>query len=294
MGGSVERAKRGLVAEWRLHALSVVSLAVAFVCLGAALLVVVNLDALKQRWGRTGRASVYLKDDAQPAQVEAIVTALKATPEVRGVRYLSPADARAAAIGETGGASADSTLKALPAEAFPASIEIDVAPEVPEADVTAIMNKLSGLPAVEGVETYGTWTERLGKVLQGGTLAAAALAAIVFGAVLAVVASTMRLALTRRRTEVEVLRLVGASDSFVRTPYVLEGTFQGALGAATALVILGALFSIVRGRLDGDLTSLLGLDPMFLPWSVVAAMVACGAVLGALGGALGLRRLTTV
>ncbi|MEO7094410.1 MAG: permease-like cell division protein FtsX, partial [Polyangiales bacterium] len=251
MGGSVERAKRGLVAEWRLHALSVVSLAVAFVCLGAALLVVVNLDALKQRWGRTGRASVYLKDDAQPAQVEAILTALKATPEVRGVRYLSPADARAGALGETGGTT-DATLKALPAEAFPASIEIDVAPEIAEVDVTAIMNKLSGLPAVEGVETYGTWTERLGKLLQGGTLAAAALAAIVFGAVLAVVASTMRLALTRRRTEVEVLRLVGASDSFVRTPYVLEGTFQGALGAATALVILGALFSIVHGRLDAE------------------------------------------
>jgi cell division transport system permease protein len=289
MAGSLERAKRGLYAEWRLHVLSVVSLAVAFVCLGAALLVVVNLHGLKERWGRIGRASIYLKDGAAPQQVEALVSALKQTEGVREVRYLSPADARNTALG--GG---DPTLKALPADAFPASIEVDVAPEVPEADVANIVAKVGSLPAVDGVETYGTWTERLGSLLQGGTLAAGALAAIVFGAVLAVVASTMRLALTRRRTEVEVLRLVGASDGFVRTPYVLEGTFQGAIGSATAVLILGALFFLVKSRANGDLSGLLGLDPTFLPPLVMAAMVATGALLGALGGALGLRKLTAV
>jgi cell division transport system permease protein len=292
MATSIERAKRGLIAEWRLHALSVVSLAVAFVCLGAALLVVVNVQALKDRWGRTGRASIYLKDGAPPQQVEAIVAALKETPEVRDVRYMSPADARMLAVGD--GNAADSTLKSLPQDAFPASIEIDVAPEVSDADVRAMTAKLQTLPAVDGVETYGAWTDRLATVLQGGTLAALALATIVFGAVLAVVASTMRLALTRRRSEVEVLRLVGASDSFVRTPYVLEGTFQGAIGSASAVAVLATLFMIVRGRLDGDLAGLLGLDPTFLPWTVIAAMIAVGAMLGALGGALGLRKLTTV
>ena len=291
MSGSIERAKRGLLAEWRLHALSVVSLAVAFLCLGAALLVVFNLHALKERWGRTGRASVYLRDGAPPAQVEAIVSALKRVPEVREVRYLSPADARAAVYGQSGG---DPTLKAVPQEAFPASIEIDVAPEVGEAEVQAIVSKLASLPAVEGIETYGTWTARLGSVLQGGTLAAVALATIVFGAVLAVVGSTMRLALTRRRTEVEVLRLVGASDSFVKTPYVLESTFQGALGSAAAVSVLALLFFLVKSRLDADLAGLFGLDPTFLPPLAVLGMVATGALLGAMGGALGLRRLTTV
>ncbi len=289
MAGSLERAKRGLYAEWRLHALSVVSLAVAFVCLGAALLVVVNLHDLKERWGRIGRASVYLKDGAPPQQVEALVSALKQTEGVREVRYLSPIDARNAALGV-----ADPTLKALPQDAFPASIEVDVAPEVPEAEVQAMVNKLGQLPAVDGVETYGTWTARLGSLLQGGTIAAGALALIVFGAVLAVVASTMRLALTRRRTEVEVLRLVGASDGFVRTPYVLEGVFQGAIGSATALAILALLFFTVKAHADGDLSGLLGLDPAFLPLPVIAAMIATGGLLGALGGALGLRKLTAV
>src|SRR5205823_2997690 len=119
----------------------------------------------------------------------------------------------------------------------------------------------TSLPAVEGVETYGTWTERLGKLLDGGTIAAIGLSTLVFGAVLAVVASTMRLAMTRRRSEIEVLRLVGASERFVRTPYVLEGTFQGAVGAAAAITLLAAFFFALRTRMDADLGSILGINP---------------------------------
>ena len=59
---TTRRARRGMVREWRLHALSVFSLAVAFVCLGASLLVVANLRLVEQRWAHAGRASVYLRD----------------------------------------------------------------------------------------------------------------------------------------------------------------------------------------------------------------------------------------
>jgi len=289
MSGSIERAKRGLLAEWRLHALSVVSLAVAFVCLGAALLVVVNLHGLKERWGRTGRASVYLKDTATSQQIEQLTAALRQAPTVREVRYLAPAEARQEAT-----SSNDSVLGKLPQEAFPASLEVDVADGTAESDVAALVGKLQTLPTVESVETYGTWTQRLGTLLRAGTLAASALAAIVFGAVLAVVASTMRLALSRRRTEVEVLKLVGATDGFVRRPYVIEGAALGALGAGFAIMVLGLLYQIVRNRFDGDLASLFGLDPSFLPPPVMLALVLTGAMLGAMGGALGLRRLTAV
>jgi len=80
--------------EWRLHALSVFSLAVAFVCLGAALLVVTNLRAAENRWAHAGRASVYLKDGASQDDVEALRGALVLVPGVTGARYMSSGDAR--------------------------------------------------------------------------------------------------------------------------------------------------------------------------------------------------------
>jgi cell division transport system permease protein len=150
------------------------------------------------------------------------------------------------------------------------------------------------LPSVEDVETYQVWTERLSRLVKGGVAAALLLAIVVFASVLAVVGSTIRLALQRRKTEVEVLKLVGATDRFVKGPFLLEGSAQGAVGATFAVMLLGVLFFLVRARLDGELISLVGVEPAFLPWHIALGMVAVGALLGTIAAALGLRRLVAV
>jgi cell division transport system permease protein len=289
---TTRRARRGMVREWRLHALSVFSLAVAFVCLGAALLVVANLRAVEQRWAHAGRASVYLRDGATQDDVDALRVALARVPGVRGVRYVSGGDARVE-FGQTE-LQNNPVLAALPAEAFPASIELDVAPELPDAELADMVEKMKQLPAVDDVETYQSWTERLARLVRGGVAAAGLLAAVVLVSVLAVVGSTMRLALQRRRTEVEVLKLVGATDGYVKKPFVVEGGVQGAAGAFAAVVLLGMLFLLVRGRLDGELASLVGVEPTFLPWPVAVGMVALGALLGAAAAMASLRKLVAV
>jgi len=277
--------------EWRLHALSVFSLAVAFVCLGAALLVVTNLRAAENRWAHAGRASVYLKDGASQEEVDSLRGALVLVPGVTGARYLSSGDARRQFGSDTDG---HGELSALPTEAFPASIEIDVAADMPDADLAAMIGKMKELPSVDDVETYKSWTEKLARLVRGGVAASALLALVVFASVLAVVGSTMRLVLQRRRMEVEVLKLVGATDAYVRKPFVIEGSVQGALGAAGAIALLALLFLVVRGRLDEELAALVGVDPSFLPWPVAGGMVLLGAALGAMAALASLRKLVAV
>lgn len=290
--GTTRRARRGMLREWRLHALSVFSLAVAFVCLGAALLVLTNLRAIEERWAHAGRASIYLKDNAAAQDVESLKTALTAVPIVTNVKYVSQAAARTEFGQKEAGPRAE--LAALPVEAFPASIEIEVRSDVTDQELTDVVMKLRQLPAVDDVETYQAWTERLGRLIRGGVAAAALLALVVFASVLAVVGSTIRLALQRRRTEVEVLKLVGATDRFIKGPFLVEGMSQGALGATGAIALLGTLFFLVRGRLDAELASLVGIEPSFLPWQVVLGMVGVGMLLGMVAALLGLRRLVTV
>lgn len=290
--GTTRRARRGMLREWRLHALSVFSLAVAFVCLGAALLVLTNLRAIEDRWAHAGRASIYLKDSAVAQDVEQLKTALTAVPVITSVRYISASQARTEFGQKEGAGKAD--LASLPVEAFPASIEIEVKSDTSDADLTDVVTKLRQLPAVDDVETYAAWTERLARLIRGGVTAAALLALVVFASVLAVVGSTIRLALQRRRTEVEVLKLVGATDRFIKGPFLIEGISQGALGALGALALLGGLFLVVRGRLDVELASLLGVEPSFLPWEVAGGMVLVGMLLGMVAALLGLRRLVTV
>lgn len=292
LDGTTRRARRGMLREWRLHALSVFSLAVAFVCLGAALLVVTNLRAVEERWAHAGRASIYLRDNAPASDVETLKTALSAVPGVTAVRYVSAAQARTEFGKVENGAKNE--LASIPVEAFPASLEIDVRPDLTNAEIGDMVQKLRQLPAVEDVETYQAWTERLARLVRGGVAAAALLALVVFASVLAVVGSTIRLALQRRRTEVEVLKLVGATDRFVKGPFLVEGMSQGAMGAIGALGLLGALFLLVRGRLDAELAALVGVEPSFLPWQVALGMVLVGMLLGMIAAMLGLRRLVQV
>jgi hypothetical protein len=94
-------------------------------------------------------------------------------------------------------------------------------------------------------------------------------------------------------TEIDVGE-VGASDSFVKGPFLLEGGMQGALGAAGAIALLAVLFSVMRDKLDVELATLVGVEPSFLPWPVIVALVGVGAMLGMMAAALGLRKLVNV
>lgn len=283
----LERALRGARNDLRLYALSVFSVAVAFVCLAAAILVVVNVHGLHARWAGMGRLSVYLKPETSEEDAQAIERALAKTPGVARVRHVSREEARK----ELSGTGSDPVLEALPIEAFTASLELALEPGLPATRIEKLKAQLGALPLVENVQSYEAWSQRLGALLNGGVSAALLLAAVVFAAVVSVVSSTIRLSLERRRIEVEVLKLVGATDDYVRRPFVVEGAAQGAIGAVLAVLLLGALFLVVSFQVDPALFTLLGIEPLFLPWFVALALVVLGALLGATSARFSLRRL---
>jgi cell division transport system permease protein len=287
-GGTRLGAWRAGRSDLRLHALSVFSLAVAFVCLAAALLVVTNIQAVRDRWARAGRATVYLRDVAPESDVTALTRALEETGGIQRVRRVSQEDARREL------AANDEAMAALPPGAFPASIEVAFTDRITDEELKTIALRLRSLPAVESVETYDRWTERLSTLLSGGVTAAVCLALLVLGAVVSVVGSTMRLLLQRRKIEVEVLRLVGATNEFIRRPFVLEGATQGALGSAVAVGLVGLLFLLVKGSVDGQLATLVGVAPRFLPWEMALGMIALGGALGAATAFFSLRKLATI
>jgi cell division transport system permease protein len=289
-GAASTRTWRAGRSDLTLHVYSIFSLAVAFVCLAAALLVVTNLANVRDRWSRAGRATVYIRDGASDADVQTITQALESTHGVKKVRLVSAVEARREVVTD----EADKMLAALPAAAFPTSLEVGFTDEMSDEALEQTALKLRAVPAVESVETYQRWTEKLSALLGGGVTASVCLAIIVLAAVVSVIGSTMRLLLHRRKIEVEVLKLVGASDAFVRRPFVLEGATQGALGAVLAIVLLGGLFLIVRGRFDQELAGLLGVSPAFLPWHVALAMVLLGGLLGAATAIVSLRRMVRV
>ena len=282
-----DRAFRAMRSDIEVHLLSIFSVGVAFVCLVTAMLVVVNVQHVQNRWQHIGKLSVYLYANAAPERINDLDRALRATAGVSGVRFVSSQEARRDLMSD----HVDDTLAALPEQAFPASLEVDTLESLTLEARERMAQQLQTLPGVESVETYANWSSKLASVFSGGVTAAAVLALIVLGAVVSVVSSTIRMALHKRHAEVEVLKLVGATDSYVRGPFIVEGAAQGALGAVVALCLVGALYSFVRNAFETHLTALLGVNISFLPWTLSAGLLLGGAALGAAAAHLSLRRL---
>jgi cell division transport system permease protein len=282
-----ERAFRGVKSDLRTHLLSVFSVGVAFVCLVATLLVVVNVERVHDRWQSIGRLSVYLRANTNDKQAAELEQALRATPYIRQVRYLSSEAARRELLRD----DPDEVLAGLPEQAFPASLEVETDEPMSLERRQKLVTQLSSLPAVETVETYENYGKKLGKALVGGVTAAGLLAFVVLLAVVSVVSSTMRLSLQRRLLEVEVLRLVGATDDYVRKPFLVEGMAQGALGALFAITLVGILYLLVRGSTFEQFSLLLGVSPAFLPFSLCAGLVVSGGCMGVFAAYLSLRKM---
>ncbi len=280
------RALRGVRQQLGTQLLSVLTVALALFCMGGALLALENAGAMERRWASPLRVTVFLSDGATGEQTESLRSALAALPEVAEARYVSPAEARAA-LGQGG----DRAVTSAPVELFPATIELRLVPSaVTAARAAGVADRVRRLPMVADVETYRGFTERLRALLSGGRVAVAVMALGVLLCVLAVVSNTIRMSLAARLREIEVLRLVGATPSYVRGPFLLEGAMLGGLGAALALVSLGALFFLGRAQFEATLGAALGVSPVFLSWTVLLAFLAGGGALGAMGSAAALRR----
>ena len=287
----VDRAWRGARSEWKMHTVSAVGSAVAFLCLAFALIALTNIHQVKKRWESAGRVSAYLVPGVEAARVDVLADVLSKTPGIRAARYMSAKASRDALVS----ADAQETLLArLPKEAYPESFEVYFEEGISKKRSQAVVSTLVQLEEVESLETYGSWTARVARFVDAAMMVTLLLSLVVFFAVATMVSSSTKLMLERRREEVEVLRVVGATKGYVRQPFMVEGAVQGAAGALVALCLAGAIFAFLTRRFDEHLTVLLGVAPMFLPWFVCIALVLLGALLGAAASLFSLRRSFSV
>jgi len=281
------RAKRGIKEDVRLYVVAVWTLTVAFLFLAASLLAMANLSQIADRWGQSGRLTIYLRDGARPSDVEQLRMALEALPEVREIEQVSPSTAREQFLD---GSSVSGELAALPPDVFPSSLDVTIAPGTPAARLTSITERIARFGAVEGAETYRSWFDRVDALLAAAGVAAGIVALLVAICVIAVVANTIRLAVAGRRDEIEVLKLCGATDGFVRGPFLVEGAAQGLAASVFATMILAIAFVVLRAPVDTVLGTLAGVSAVFLHPLVFVALLVGGAAIGALGSALSLGR----
>ncbi|MEM7447123.1 MAG: permease-like cell division protein FtsX [Myxococcota bacterium] len=281
------RARRGLREDLRLYLVAVSSLTVAFISLTGALVAVQNLELFAKRWGETGRLSIYLKDDASAQDVSQLRSAISALSEVADLQHLTSEAARQQFFQE---AKVGAEFSELPLEVFPSSLEVVLVAGVSTKRVRRIASKVGQFHAVDSVETYLGWFDRIAGLVSAVRVLAAFLIVVVLLCVAAVVGNTIRLAIASRRGEIEVMKLCGATDNFVRGPFLMEGAIQGGLAALFAVLFLFAGYIFLHGEINEALHAFTGIRLVFVSVPTVIGILFAGVLLGGLGSFISLRR----
>jgi cell division transport system permease protein len=284
-------SRRAAVNLWRAPLPSLVSVLTVGLSLfiGASFVLgLLTARALITSWGAEANLTVYLDKGATDEQARALAGTIAAQEQGLEVRYVDRATALQrlrADLGELGPA-----LDGLPQNPLPPSLEIIPHDAMQSAGVRVLAAQLGNLPFVHDVEYGREWLDKLealGRGLRG--FAAGALLAVV-GAALLVVANTIRLAVYARRDEIEIMKLVGATDGYVRAPFLLEGALQGVLGAALAVGGIVAAQHWLLPQASQAFAFAAGVSAMHLLPLHAAALLGAGALVGFLGSWIAVAR----
>ncbi len=293
VGYFVRTALGSMVRSPFVHVIAVAALAMALFGYGVARIASTQLEALLHSLGGEVEFTVYLADDAPADQLDELEKAL-VTRTHGTARRVAPAEALgrlAAQLGEEGKA-----LTELGDNPLPWSLEVRLPSEArdPEA-LKALAESVKRLPFVTGVDYGEEAIARLSLIARALRLAIAIAFALVFLTTVIIVSATLQLAIFARRDEIEIQKLVGGTDTFVRFPFLIEGLVQGLLGGASSL---GLAWLAVRA-LESDPSSpvaFLRLSGHFaVDWPRLGAeMLGLAVALGLLGSFVAVRRFLRV
>lgn len=230
---SLRRAWHGFWKNALMSLAATATMVLALVLLAGLIILVNGLNDTLAYVQSEVQVVAYLKDSTSQQDAIALETTLQKMPQVAKVQFVSKAQAYQDFLSRHPG-EAD-IINSLPNNPLPASIQINLTDPTDYVDVATYLNSQPGVDHVMNIRQTVDQLNTVISVLQtGGTV----LLGIVGLIVLFIVVNTIRLAVVARADEIEIMQLVGASDAFIRWPFIFEGAMVGLFGAAITIALL--------------------------------------------------------
>ena len=248
-----------------------------------------NVRDATRGWDAGSRISLFLKSEIDDAEARALAESLADRPQVASARLIT----RARALEEFRELSGFAEVMEAFADEnpLPAVVVLEPRPSTVESELEGLLESLGSLAQVDFAQFDLAWLKRLYAVLRLLERGALVLAALLAVGVILVVGNTMRMGIENRREEIEIAKLFGATNAFIRRPFLYSGLLYGVVGGSIAwLLIRSSLLLLAEPveRLAGLYASsfrLTGLDGQ-----ASAVLLAAGALLGLLGSWLSVGR----
>ena len=273
---------------------AVVTTAFTMLGMGVFLLLYLNIQGVLSSLHEEIKVIVYFRDSVTPQAMMALRVRLSDDAAVSGIEVVTREQALESFRNRF--PSEERLLNGLGENPFPASLVLKIVPRFRTSKAVAdLVQKLQALPEVEEVLYNRELIENLAAGLRYLRLLGILVGAVLAASMVTILANTIRLTLYARREDIEILRLIGATPGFIKTPFLLEGALLGGFGAAGSLLLLRAVFGFAETKmaLHGSFWGL-GATLSFLPVQLMAAMVVLGTMLGFLGSIVSLGHLRDV
>lgn len=265
--------------------LSLLAIGVALALPAGGQMIFSNIQSALGNVTAAPQISIFMAVDAERKTTKDIETRLRRMEAIKNVTLVTREDTLARM---KAGEGLGEVLDALPQNPFPDALIILPSDDRPEA-MKQLASELRKLPRVEHVQLDSAWVQRLDALLRLARSAVVLLALLLGIGLVAITFNTIRLQVLTSRAEIDVSRLLGATDAFIRRPFYWFGALQGLLGGAMAWLIVVAVAAWLRGPV-GELAALYRLDFALTPLTPGDALwlLALAAGLGWTGAALSL------
>lgn len=282
---SIRRAWQGLLRNGLMSVAATATMVLMLLLLAGFWTIQSFLVASLDTVERNFEVRAYLFSNVTQGQVDGLVAQLDTMPEVAEVEHVTREEALRRFREAQAAQGREDLTRYLEGNPLPASIEVKLSDPRHLGTVTGVLSEDPLIESVQNVEALVDRLVTVTSILQtAGTVVLLAVGLIV----LFIIVNSIRLAVVARAEEIEIMRLVGASDAFIRWPFVFEGAFIGALGAAIALGILLAAAEPVGGFMV-DFFDVLPVRLGSLARDTVALVAGAGLGLGVVGSWISVR-----
>ena len=240
--------------------------------LGIFLFATANLRELLKYAHEKVEIVVFLREGIEQATVDSLKAEIEAVRVVEELRYVSPEEALERLKGEFGAKSY--LLDALEDNPLPSSFEITLRPRYRFKNIVeSLSGQIADMPGVEDVSYGAGWIARLERLVRALALADIGAGLVVALAAIVTVSYTVRLTLYARREAIKILKLVGATDTFVMTPFLLEGGLHGAAAVVLSLVAIFIGYRVIGVRVPQVRFMPAGMIGLFAVFGIGVAML---------------------
>jgi len=284
----IRQAMANIFENRLVHLIGIGTMSTAFLIFYAFILIFVNLNYWTEEQGSSLTMSVYFKGEPDRAVIEKIKKELFLFPGVTIKRFISKDDAIKSLrrrLGDKAG-----LLDGLKQNPLPASLEIILSRDKGGDTLPyQLKTRLEKITIVDEVQYSQEWIRRFQAIMEAIKIVGIIFGGLLFLAALFIITNTIKLTIYSRKEEIEILKLVGATNRFVKIPFMIEGSIQGFLGGVIALLILFLVYIIAIAKIDIRI-GFASLDIVFLSPQYIFFLLLMSVVIGFIGSTISLGR----